>query len=386
MSLQRVIFTLLSSLIIISCATAEPKKKEPEKKHNPAVLKGDILEMYDEEGNLVASGKVSLPDKKKNGKWVLYQKGTKNSAMEGEFSDDKKDGSWTGFYEKGAKKSESLYKKGLMEGKVNTYYESGKLQSEAGYVNNNLSGKKSVFVESGEKISEFEYLNNKKNGEGKEYHPNGVPKKEDLYREDKKNGNSKEYFPNGKLKTNSFYKDDVLEGNSNEYHASGNQKAYGSYAGGKRVGTWSFYHDNGKPAMTGKFSAEGKMEGKWQTFFPEGSIESEGEYKSNTQDGLWSFYNKNKIVEKKLTMKGPMVGGRCEFYENGRLTGEYEMSGLLKNPKKNGPAKEYYPSGKVKAEGKYMADRRADAWIFYNEDGSKDEANSGNYMMGKKMK
>jgi antitoxin component YwqK of YwqJK toxin-antitoxin module len=103
-----------------------------------------------------------------------------------------------------------------------------------------------------------------------------------------------------------------------------------------------------------------------------------------------------------------MVNGNCKIYENGRLKGEGEMSGLPKNPRKNGIWKEMHPNGKVasegpyrmdkkigkfkeyhsngalKAEGEYMNDKKNGKWTFYKEDGKTVNPElSGSYMMDK---
>jgi uncharacterized protein len=153
------------------------------------------------------------------------------------------------------------------------------------------------------------------------------------------------------------------------------------------------------------------MEGKWTFFYPEGMVWNEGMFKNNTQVGVWTYYDKKKKITKKLTLKGAAVDGKGWLYENGILTGEYKMVGSAKNPKKNGPGKEFYPNGKVKsegsymmnrktgafkeyypngnlmAEGKYMNNKRNEKWIFYQKDGkTKDTSRSGFYMMGKHKK
>jgi hypothetical protein len=40
----------------------------------------------------------------------------------------------------------------------------------------------------------------------------------------------------------------------------------------------------------------------------------------------------------------------------------------------------------VKAEGEYLNAKRNGKWTFYNQDGSVDKDQSGNYMMDKKSK
>jgi len=54
--------------------------------------------------------------------------------------------------------------------------------------------------------------------------------------------------------------------------------------------------------------------------------------------------------------------------------------------KLNGPYKEYYPNGKIKAEGEYMTGKKNGEWKFYLQNGALDAENSGRYMLDKKSK
>jgi antitoxin component YwqK of YwqJK toxin-antitoxin module len=68
-----------------------------------------------------------------------------------------------------------------------------------------------------------------------------------------------------------------------------------------------------------------------------------------------------------------------EFYPNGKVMSEgpYMMN------RKSGKFKEYHPNGKLMAEGEYMNNKRNGTWKFYNPDGSVDTNKSGYYMMGR---
>ncbi len=52
----------------------------------------------------------------------------------------------------------------------------------------------------------------------------------------------------------------------------------------------------------------------------------------------------------------------------------------------NGPYREFYPKGTIKAEGEYLNNKKNGEWKFYLPGGALDEANSGRYMLDKKSK
>ncbi|HNV49039.1 MAG TPA: hypothetical protein PKJ16_18505, partial [Spirochaetota bacterium] len=76
-------------------------------------------------------------------------------------------------------------------------------------------------------------------------------------------------------------------------------------------------------------------------------------------------------------------GQWTEYFPDG-TTKKIEANYMLN--KLNGEYKEYYPTGKIKAEGEYMTNKKNGEWKFYLQDGSVDEENSGRYMNDRKWK
>ena len=71
----------------------------------------------------------------------------------------------------------------------------------------------------------------------------------------------------------------------------------------------------------------GTFEGKYQKFRPDGSLEIEQTY-----------------------VHGALEGYSIRYYTNGQV----EEKVMLKDSEENGPFTEYYPNGKLKAEGTYQ--------------------------------
>jgi len=391
MNTKKAAILLFSALFLFSCASKDKKKPDSAAGDKPPVFKGEVMELYYPSGALLGKGGFSKTTEAgkeqvlKENEWNFYYEDGKGTLVKqkGNFKANKQEGPWI------------------------SYFKSGKIQAEAVYGGGKLNGLVTTYDENGLKQSEVYYIDNKVAGEKKTYFPKTkITQKIEHYLAGKKNGISQEFYMDGKLKLSSFYKDDKLHGAWYENYPDGNKKMLGQYANGLKTGTWTVYHENGKKKMTGKFIND-KMEGLWQNFTPEGNLESEGPFVDNSQKGIWKYYEKNGQLKARYTLEGGMANGTGWIYENGKLIGEGNFTGLPGNVKINGMYKEFYPNGTVKSEGEYMLSRKTKAfkeyyptgalmaegeymnnkrnglWKFYQKDGkTRDQEQSGYYMMG----
>jgi antitoxin component YwqK of YwqJK toxin-antitoxin module len=370
------------------------------------VVNGNIMEIYQSEGDLTSKGTIKTIDGKniKEGSWILYYEKSKaaKKKAEGDFKDDKRNGIWTFYNENGLKKNETTYENGNPNGIQKNFNLKGEVESEIPYINGNISGFKKYY-KSGVLVKEEQIVDNKKNGISREYYTtSGAVGKISNYKNDKLDGNQVTYYPDGKKKMEGNYRP-VTDQDIQDNPAASNKE-------GLKTGPWTMYHKNGNIQMTGSFLND-KMNGKWQTFYPEGQLESEGMASEGSKNGVWKFYNINGVLEKEMTLVKDMVNGICKIYDNGKISGQGDMSGLPTKPrrngdwtifypngkvksenvkgsgkymmdKKNGKFREYYPGGNLMAEGDYMNDKKNGNWIFYKEDGrTADDSKTGYYMM-----
>ncbi len=115
-------------------------------------------------------------------------------------------------------------------------------------------------------------------------------------------------------------------------------------------GEWKNYHKASKSVMTIENYKNGKLEGLRTVFYPDGKIAEVTNYKNNTKDGLCkivaqngimieeTFYKNNiynglaifRDVAGNIVSKGNFVNGKksgiWQFYENGKLLKETNMS------------------------------------------------------------
>lgn len=121
---------------------------------------------------------------------------------------------------------------------------------------------------------------------------------------------------------------DIKMGIYNKFYDDGKILEVANYNEGKLNGERTLYHPNGK-IMQKENYVDNKYEGKFTAYFEDGSLQQEGFYKDNMMNGVWKNYsnvNKN-MVKDETTLK------------DNRIEGLY---------------REYYPNGKIYAEGNKM--------------------------------
>ncbi|MBN1501495.1 MAG: hypothetical protein JW982_15150 [Spirochaetes bacterium] len=381
--------------LILSCASSDKKTKNPAEK-NPEKIKDGISEEFWDDNSL--KGRGSVENFKKTGNWVLFAKGTGGTVKlaEGSYVNDMQHGEWFYYYQDGSVRLQGDFEQGQKTGEWTEFYQSGKVLSKCKYSikTDNSSGTAVKYgVIEGTKITYFE---------------NGKIQMEEMFQNGLKKGKTQIYYENSQTRQTSWYEQNLKNGKFNEWYPNGNIKVNGFMNDDKPSGKWTFYFDKGTKQMEGKFE-KGLMSGIWRTYYTDGKAESFGEYSAGKKTGIWTYLNQKGQVTRKLTLNGDMVAGRCWLYENGKITGEGEMSGLADKPDKNGQwiefhpngkvkfegayimgkregkFKEYYPSGNLESEGEYMMGELNGICTFYREDKSIDEEKSGNYMIGKKF-
>lgn len=125
-------------------------------------------------------------------------------------------------------------------------------------------------------------------------------------------------------------------------------------------GEWKYYHNAATTIMTTENYKNGKLEGLRSVFFPSGKIAEETNYKLGLKNGSSKKYSEKGIVLEEANFKNNQYEGICvfkdvdgnvvskgtftngkktgiwQFFENGKLTQEVNMSNVKKEelPKK----------------------------------------------------
>ncbi len=389
---MRQLFVYITIILLISACASSPEKKIK----TPVKVKDGVIEEFWDDSSLKGRGSVS--NFEKSGKWTLFVKGSggKTKLAEGNYTANQQNGEWIYFYAGGETKLQGSFENGQKTGEWTEFYLSGKVLSKCKYAiktDNSAGIEMKIGSMEGQKITYFE---------------SGKVQMEEVFQNGLKKGKNLIFYENGQTKEVAWFEENLKSGKFNVWHENGNLKIDGFMNKDKPVGKWTFYFENNAKQMEGKFE-NGMMSGSWKTYFQDGKTESFGEYKDSKKTGVWTFQNQKGQITQKLTLNGDMVAGKCWIYENGKLTGEGEMSGLSNKPDKNGAwieffangkvqfegsymmgkkegkFKEYYPSGVLQSEGEYMMGQLNGQCTFYKEDGSLDNEKSGNYMIGKKF-
>lgn len=318
----------------------------------------------------------------------------------------------TYFYETGAKSSEGYLRNGKPDGYWKSYYRNGNLKAEGNRKHYMLDGPWIFYTEDGEKTVEINYKEDHKNGLRKTFR-NGNVVKEENFVDDQLQGFTREYYPSGELRQETPYVDGLAKGEGYEYDKDGRIITLLTYKAGVLT----------RKQSINRIDEQQQKQGVWMVFYPNRQVKNEGIYQNDLKNGYWKYYqpNGNLIrVEKwvmgelqenarevakveirreinpqtgKLSFKGAYRNGKPEgvhreYDDEGNVTASriYENGIVLfegivdEDGQKQGPWKEYYTTGELKAEGSYKDNLKVGNWIYYYRDGNIEQ--TGDYIKG----
>ena len=337
----------------------------------------------------------------------------------GQTQEQLKDGYQIFRYPNGSVSSEGLIKNGKPEGFWKSYYVTGVIKSEGKRTNFMLDSIWLFFDQTGDTTEKISYLYGKKNGYYLKYKKDPIAGvyvwSRELFAGDRKEGTAYQYFPDGKIQQILTYSDGKKEGISKEFDNNGNIITLLEYNNDFLVSRERINRTDNK----------GLKQGDWKEFYPTGIVKSEKTYKDDKLYGYYKEYDpkgvltltmlydngsivKSKVEDEpdieitnkyddngKLIYSGPYrnkipVGIHREFTPDGKVKNAfiYNDNGLKMSEgivdeagNSNGKWKDFYPDGKVMAEGQYNTNRRTGVWKFYNEDGKLEQ--TGPYNNGR---
>lgn len=319
----------------------------------------------------------------------------------------------TYYYDGGTKSSEGFLKDGQPEGYWKSFYPNGQIKTEGNRVNYLLDGPWNFYSEEGKKIVEINYKAGNKNGPRKSYQNENVVRI-DNYFEDNIEGFSKQFFPEGQLKRELPYKKDKKDGQGFEYDQEG------------RIITLLNYKADvlTKKRNINQIDELGQKQSTWMTFYKNRALKIEGPYINDLKNGYWKYYTskgnlikvekwimgvlqenaeevaKINIIQKlnpktgELAFKGSYRNGKEEgvhriYDDNGNVISSmiYEngivlFEGIVDDQgRKQGPWKEFYPTGELKAKGDYKDNLKIRKWEYYFLNGKVEQV--GSYVRGR---
>jgi uncharacterized protein len=242
--------------------------------------------------------------------------------------------------------AKELYLNDQKQGRAYYYYPSGKLKEEVNFVDGKKEGDAKEYDEAGNLITLLEYYNN------------FLINRERINRTDakgSKQGVWKEFYGNGNIHKEMFYVDDQLDGIFREFSESGALLSSVRYEKGEiRI-------DDEAKSLEENIEIDFRQE-----YYDNGKLKYSGSFKNKIPVGIHRYYNEEgNILSSEVLDESGIVISQGLIDETGNI---------------NGPWKDLYPDGKIKAEGAYVNNLRSGKWIFYYYNGQKEQ--EGNYLRG----
>jgi antitoxin component YwqK of YwqJK toxin-antitoxin module len=337
-------------------------------------------------------------------------------AVSGQEDQNLKDGYHIFKYPNGAVSSEGLIKNGKPEGFWKSYYVTGVKKSEGKRTSFLLDSIWVFYDQAGDTTEKINYLLGKKNGYYYKFRKDPFEGlyvwSRELYAGDKREGTAYLYFPDGKIQQSINYTDGKKQGLSKEFDKNGNVITLLEYNNDFLVSR----------DRINRTDSKGMKQGLWKDFYPDGGIKTEKNYVNDLLNGYYKEYDeRGKLVLTMLYEDGSIVKSKVEDEPDIEIVNKYDNNGKLiysgpyrngipvgihrdYNPdgkvinahiyndngvlvsegivdeagNRNGPWKNYYPDGKIEAEGQYSNSRRSGAWKFYNESQKLEQTGSFN--------
>ncbi len=299
------------------------------------------------------------------------------------------------YYPNGQKSSEGWLQDGQPEGWWKSYNEQGVLVSEGNRKNHQLDSIWTFYNELGEKTLVISYKMGKKDGDRIQYFKQEYVVEH--WSEDTLVGDVKTYHTDGWLKKTTPYDLGVPHGMEKEFNDTGLVVAVANfYRGvltrrerinrtdnfGYKQGNWKYFWQNGNLKMEVTYLND-KINGFLKRYDENGNFLSVEKY---TQGELVADAKETKQLERKVAYhsngqpsiiatyyNGVPEGVRREFDEDGKVVKSYSYEdGWMRyegvvdlNGKRQGLWKEYYKTGELRSQGKYVNSNPVGPWEFY---------------------
>ena len=307
----------------------------------------------------------------------FYENGQKSS--EGNFVNGKPEGFWKNYFETGVIKSEGNRKNHLLDSTWIFYFENGLLKEKSDYIKSKRQGFSFRYSEEGFLLEKVNYINDTIQGFGYKYFTDlSRVEFEEPYVSGIKEGRGYQFARDGRIVGIITYEKGTLKSmqtingyNSKNkkvglwieyYEDISDRKAKqleGRYKDGLKHGYFREYDKKGAQLATIKYVNGQVVENAEELmgvdlvreFYPDASVKWEKTYLGSKPHGIWKKFDTSGVVVESI------------IYSKGVKNGEgiIDIEGI-----KQGPWKEYYSEGILRAEGKYENGARVGKWKFYH--------------------
>ncbi len=157
----------------------------------------------------------------------------------------------------------------------------------------------------------------------------------------------------------------ILEGPYRSYYLNGEPESRGQFSENEATGVWEFFYETGILKTRAQVKTGQGNDGYYEYFYENGEKSMEGYVERQQQSGPWKFYfESGEIKEKGIFRKGIRDGAWVGYYEDGLKAWETDYTEGI------GERKDFYPGGKIKAQGKVKGKRKIGHWQYFDTSGT----------------
>lgn len=312
------------------------------------------------------------------------------------------------YHPNGKVASEGLMREGKPDGYWKTYNDKGYLIAEGNRVNFMLDSTWNFYDDTSKLVLQINYKDGKKEGIRRTFRPDEIL--EESFSNDIKQGPTITYYTDGKIKKVVNFNNGFEDGMAREYSRDGTIIALIEYRRGFIVDRENI----------NRVDKNGLKQGRWKYFYDDGKVKLEGIYRDDKRNGYFKEYDDKgmlidvaKYVNDERQEEAPelvKLDVKTDYYPNGKpktvasykgdtpegIRREYDTTGKViasftfskgkmiaegiidDEGVKDGPWKEFYEEGQLRAEGMYSLGKRIGRWRFYHENGSVEQEGTYN--------
>lgn len=236
-----------------------------------------------------------------NGTWTYYyESGAKENV--GVFVDDNRYGVWTWWYENGQKKEASRYENDVAEGLTIKWFENGQKSVEGWFNNDKKDSTFTWWYESGQKKEESTFKNDKFSGLSTFWYENGNVESKGHFLNDKKDGVWTWWYENGQKKEESIFLNDAAVGFSKTWYENGQKSSEGWFKHGKQDSAWTFWYENGQKSSESVWN-DGDRNGVFTYWYENGIQKEVKNWINNTENGVWTQWDEKGAISIEKTYR-----------------------------------------------------------------------------------
>jgi antitoxin component YwqK of YwqJK toxin-antitoxin module len=295
----------------------------------------------------------------------------------------RKQGAWVKHWDNGMPRYEGQFIDDRPQGTFRYFDDKGKATSEVVHAGDGVVSRAWHFHPDGSLLATGKYLGQQKDSVWNYYGGNGKLRKVERYQAGQLDGDQVSYYANGQVAERETRLKGQLHGPHSSWFESGKLKSESTYVNGEAEGTMVFYFPNGKKEIEGKV-VNGNRDGVWFYFNDDGTIQLQMLYasgvlkKERKENGLFKeYYDDEQLMSEVTYKKGKREGAFKEYHDNGTwlikplpadpisgapadmdrvLEGQtVKRTGTYVNDLLEGEVKEFDAKGKVVKVTRYLA-------------------------------